>query len=126
MRLIAVFAAICIVISCLGLFGLTAFTTQQRTREIGVRKILGATATRIVLLLFQRTLSVIAIASVFASAASYFIVSKWLTGFEYTTGINAFVFIVAALMAVAVTFATIVVQSYKTASARPIQALRYE
>ncbi len=126
MRLIGVFAVICIVISCLGLFGLTAFTTQQRTREIGIRKILGATTARIVLLFFKSTIGVIAVASILASAVSYYVVSQWLAGYEYTTGINVFVFVFAALIALAVAFLTIVLQSYKTASASPIQALRYE
>ena len=126
MHLIASFAIICIVISCLGLFGLTAFTTQRRTREIGIRKILGASTVRIVWLFFKGMLGVIGVASVIASAATFFIISGWLTGFEYTTSINGLVFVISSLIAVAVAFLTIALQSYTMASASPMQALRYE
>ena len=126
MSLIGTFAGICILISCLGLFGLSAFNTQQRTREIGIRKVLGASTARIVFLFFKNVLGLIAIASVLASTASYFVISQWLIGFEYKTTINPFVFLIAALIAIVIAFFTITLQSYKTASTSPINALRYE
>ena len=126
MRLIGVFAGICILISCLGLFGLSAFTTQQRTREIGIRKILGASTARIIFLFFKNILGLIAIASVLASGASYYVITQWLVGFEYKTSINLFVFVLAAAIAIVIAFLTIASQSYRTASATPITALLYE
>lgn len=126
MTLIGILAGICILISCLGLFGLSAFTTQQRTREIGIRKILGASTATIIFLFMKSILGLIAIASVLASGASYYVISQWLLGFEYKTGINLFVFLLAATLAALIAFATITLQSYKTARASPIVALRYE
>jgi putative ABC transport system permease protein len=124
-RLTGIFAGICIFIACLGLFGLAAFATEQRTREIGTRKVLGATSTQIILLLARRILLLVAIASVLASVIAYFAVEQWLTGFAYRAGINFFIFVLAATSAAAVTFITVALQSYKTASADPVEALRH-
>ncbi|HEV2702675.1 MAG TPA: FtsX-like permease family protein, partial [Steroidobacteraceae bacterium] len=125
-RLIGIFAAICIFIACLGLFGLVAFTTEQRSREIGTRKVLGATAFQIIMLLAQRILLLVAIASVLAAVISYFAMDKWLLDFSYHTGINPLVFVLAAVLAAGVAFITVALQSYKTASADPVNALREE
>ena len=124
-RLIGIFAGICIFIACLGLFGLAAFATEQRTREIGTRKVLGATSMQIIVLLAKRILLLVAIASVLASVVAYFAVEQWLTGFAYRAGINFFIFVLAAAAAAAVTFITVALQSYKTASADPVEALRH-
>jgi putative ABC transport system permease protein len=125
-RLIAIFAAICIFIACLGLFGLIAFTTEQRSREIGTRKVLGATAFQIIMLLAQRILILVLIASVLAAVISYFAMDRWLLGFAYRAGINPLVFVLAAVLAAGVAFITVALQSYKTASADPVNALREE
>ena len=85
-KLIGIFAAISIFIACLGLFGLAAFTTEQRTREIGTRKVLGATPWQIVGLLARRILVLVLIASVLAGVVSYFAIDEWLTGFAYRAG----------------------------------------
>ncbi len=126
MRLIGIFAGLCILLSCLGLFGLSAFTTQQRTKEIGIRKILGATTAGIIFMFFNNILKLILIASILASSASYFLMTEWLAGFEYKANINLFVFLVSAALAAVIAFATIALQSYKTARASPMAALRYE
>jgi putative ABC transport system permease protein len=124
--LIGIFAGLCILLSCLGLFGLSAFTTQQRTREIGIRKILGATTGGIIFMFFKNILGLILIASIVASAASYYLMTEWLAGFAYRENINLFVFLLAATLASVIAFATIALQSHKTARASPITALRYE
>ncbi len=126
MRLIALFATICIFISCLGLFGLTAFTIEQRTKEIGMRKILGATVSQIILMLFGSVLRIVCFSAVFASITSYWIMSEWLKGYYYHEDINPLVFLVAALLSIAVAFLSMIAQSYKTVSRNPILALRYE
>jgi putative ABC transport system permease protein len=123
-RLISIFALICIFIACLGLFGLASFTTEQRTREIGTRKVLGATAWQIITLLSRRILLLVLIASAFAAIISYFAIDEWLTGFAYRAGINPLIFVLAALVAALVAFVTVALQSYKTASADPVEALR--
>ncbi|MEP7314868.1 MAG: FtsX-like permease family protein, partial [Pseudomonadota bacterium] len=125
-RLTGIFAAICIFIACLGLFGLAAYTTEQRTREIGTRKVLGATTWQIIMLLSRRILLLVVIASALAAVAAYFAMDEWLAGFAYRTSINPLVFVLSAAAAAAVAFATVAMQSYKTASADPVNALRFE
>lgn len=124
-RLIGIFAGICIFIACLGLFGLAAFATEQRTREIGTRKVLGATALQIILLLARRELVLVALASIIASVVAYFAIGAWLTGFAYRARIDFFIFVYATLGAAAVAFLTIALQSYRTASADPATTLRH-
>ena len=126
MTLIAVFASVCILISCLGLFGLASFTTAQRTKEIGVRRVLGASRQSIILLLFKDIVGLILVASIFASSFSYYVIGTWLADFQYKEDINLLVFILATSIALAVAFLTVARQSYKTASANPGIALRYE
>jgi putative ABC transport system permease protein len=124
-RLIGLFAGISILIACMGLFGLAAFTTEQRTREIGTRKVLGATAWQIVTLLVRRILALVLIAAVLASIAAYFAIDEWLAGFAYRARINPMIFLLSALAAAAVAFATVAAQSWRTASADPVDALRH-
>jgi putative ABC transport system permease protein len=125
MRLIGIFAGVCIFIACLGLFGLSAFTTEQRTREIGTRKVLGATTWQIIMLLARHILVLVLIAAVLASVIAYFAIDEWLTGFAYRASINPLVFVLSAAAAALVAFTTVALQSYKTASADPVHALRY-
>jgi putative ABC transport system permease protein len=125
MTLIGIFAVICIFIACLGLFGLAAFATEQRTREIGTRKVLGATSMQIVTLLAKRIMAIVLVAAVLASVLSYFAMDEWLTNFAYRAGINPLLFMVAAVAAAAVAFGTVAAQSLKTARADPVEALRH-
>jgi putative ABC transport system permease protein len=124
-RLIGIFAAISIFIACLGLFGLAAFTTEQRTREIGTRKVLGATAWQIVTLLARRILVLVLIASALAAVAAYFWIDVWLEDFAYRAGVNPLIFLLAAAAAAAVAFATVAAQSWRTAHADPVESLRF-
>jgi putative ABC transport system permease protein len=125
MKLIGIFAAVCIFIACLGLFGLATFTTEQRTHEIGTRKVLGATTWQIIAMLARRIMVLVIMAAVLASAISYFAIDKWLTGFAYRAGINPLIFVLSAAAAAAVAFATVALQSFKTANADPVKALRH-
>jgi putative ABC transport system permease protein len=126
MRLIGIFAAVCILIACLGLYGLSAFTTEQRTKEIGVRKVLGASAFQIVLMLSRATLLLILAGAAVASVAAYLAIDEWLTGFAYRAGINPLIFVAATAIAALVAFATIALQAAGTARADPADSLRYE
>lgn len=126
MRLIGIFAVICVVISCLGLFGLTAFTTQKRTKEIGIRKTLGATAWQLILMLFKKISLLIVVGALIASFVAYFGIQFWLEGFYYRDDINFLVFPLATIAAVLVAFITVALQACKTALANPSQSLRYE
>jgi len=129
MGLVANFAALCIFISCLGLYGLSAFNTAKRTKEIGIRKVLGASSVSIITLLFRNILSLLGIASILASVLSFWAISLWLEGFYYRIdllGANLLIFGLAALIAIAVAFATMAMQSLRTIQASPNLALRYE
>jgi putative ABC transport system permease protein len=126
MDLTGIFAGICIFIACLGLFGLAAFTTEQRTREIGIRKVLGATSAQIIMLLSRNILLLVLMGAVIASVIAWYTMDKWLEGFAYHTAINPLVFLLSALVAATVAYATLALQSYKTACANPVMALRYE
>jgi putative ABC transport system permease protein len=125
MKLIGIFAAVCIFIACLGLFGLATFTTEQRTHEIGTRKVLGATSWQIIIMLARRILVIVVVAAILAAAFSYLAIDKWLTGFAYRAGINPLIFVLSAAAAAAVAFTTVALQSFKTANADPVKALRH-
>jgi putative ABC transport system permease protein len=122
---VAIFAGVCIFIACLGLFGLASFTTEQRNREIGTRKVLGASTWQIIALLARSILILVAIAAVIAAVIAYFAIDKWLTGFAFRAPINPLIFLLTAAVAAVVAFTTVALQSYKTASADPVNALRH-
>ncbi|HJO12776.1 MAG: FtsX-like permease family protein [Gammaproteobacteria bacterium] len=124
--LISIFASISIFVSCLGLFGLASFTTARRTKEIGIRKVLGASSAQIILLLSRSIVVLILLGAVVASIASFAVISQWLNTFAYRDVINPMVFIIAALLAVIVAVVTVAIQSYRTVSVNPVIALRYE
>jgi putative ABC transport system permease protein len=125
-RLIGIFAAICIFVACLGLFGLAASATEQRTKEIGIRKVLGASTVTIILLLARRVLLLIGAGAVVASVAAWLAMQQWLSGFAYRAALNPAYLLLAALGAGAVALLTIALQSWRTAHGDPVEALRYE
>jgi putative ABC transport system permease protein len=126
MRLTGGFAMLCIVISCLGLFGLAAFTTEERTKEIGIRKVLGASALDIILMLTKRVQVLVLIASVAASTVAYYTMQDWLASFAYRTNIQIGIFVVATALISVLAFLSVAVQAGRTALRNPIDALRYE
>lgn len=126
MKLIGIFAVVCIFISCLGLYGLAAFTTEQRTREIGIRKVLGATAAQIIALLSRNILWLVLGGAVVASFAAWLAIDEWLSGFAYRTSINGMAFVLATLVALAVAYITVALQSWRTAQSDPSLSLRHE
>jgi putative ABC transport system permease protein len=126
MKLTGIFSGICIFISVMGLFALAAFTTEQRTKEIGIRMVLGATDSQIVTMLSRHLLPLILIAAIPASILSYYAIDKWLQRFAYHTDISWLTFVLATLIVTLVALATVVLQSLKTTQADPIKALRYE
>lgn len=120
------FAAIAIVISCLGLFGLAAYTAQVRTREIGVRKVLGSSVTGIVRLLAKDFIQLIIIAIVIAVPIAWYSMNSWLADFAYKISISWWMFAAAGGMALAVAMLTISFQSIKAALMNPVKSLRSE
>lgn len=126
MRLGGIFAAICIFVACLGLFGLAASATEQRTKEIGVRKVLGASTLTIILLLARRVLVLIGVAAAVASLVAWLAMQEWLSGFAYRAVLNPIYLLLAAFGAGVVALLTIALQSWRTARGDPVEALRYE
>jgi putative ABC transport system permease protein len=120
------FAGITIMISCLGLLGLAAFTAQVRTREIGVRKVLGASVSEIIGLLAKDFIKLVLIAIIIAIPVASFTMYKWLQDFAYRINIGWYVFALAGLMAILIAFITISFQSIKAALANPVKSLRSE
>ena len=126
MQLTAVFAGICIYISCLGLFGVAAYTTEQRTKEIGIRKVLGASISNIVLLLSRDFIKLVLIANIVAYPIAYFAMEQWLQDFAYQVNIGFGIFFFASILAVLIAIFTVSLQAIKAANANPIETLRYE
>jgi putative ABC transport system permease protein len=125
-KLSAVFAILAIFISCLGLFGLASFVAEQRTKEIGVRKVLGASVTNLWQLLSKDFVFLVLIASVLAIPISYYFLHSWLQKYEYHTHISWWVFAVAALGAVLITLLTVSYQAIKAALMNPVKSLKTE
>jgi len=121
-----VFAGIAIFISCLGLFGLATFTAQVKTKEIGIRKVLGANVSGIVKLLSKDFLKLVIIAIVIATPIAWWAINKWLQGFAYRINIAWWVFAVAGILALLIALATISLQAIKAAVANPVESLRSE
>jgi putative ABC transport system permease protein len=126
MKLIGVFSSICVLVACLGLFGLATFTTARRTKEIGIRKVLGATTSQIVALLSARTLLLVVIGSALACALAYVAMARWLGAFAYRIDVSPAPFVLAAAISLAVALATVALQSLGAARARPVLSLRQD
>ncbi|MEJ7684814.1 MAG: FtsX-like permease family protein [Segetibacter sp.] len=124
--LIGLFSCIAIIISCLGLFGLAAFTTEQRTKEIGIRKVLGASVSSLYTLLSKEFIILVAIALIIASPLSWWAMNAWLQSFAYRIPIALWVFAVAGVLTVLIALLTISYQAIKAAIANPVKSLRTE
>lgn len=125
-NILSFFTLFTILIASLGLFGLASYTTFLRTKEIGVRKILGASATSIVSLLSKDFLKLVGVAIVFAVPVAYFFMEKWLQGFAYHIGIQWWIFALAGALALGIAFITVALQSLKAAVGNPVDSIRNE
>lgn len=125
-QIFGVFSFLAILIACLGLFGLAAFTAQQRTKEIGVRKVMGASVGGIIVLLSKEFTRLVLVAIVIAAPVAYYGMTTWLEDFPYQVAVGPGVFLLAGLLALLIAFATVSYQSIKAAVANPIKSLRYE
>jgi putative ABC transport system permease protein len=119
-------ACIAIFIGCMGLFGLAAFSARQRVKEIGIRKVLGATAADITALLSKDFVKLVVISIVIASPIAWWAMNNWLQGFAYRTNVEWWMFLLAGFIAVAIALVTISFQSVKSALANPVKNLRTE
>ena len=124
--LFSVFAGLAISIACLGLFGLASFSARQRTKEIGIRKVLGASVTGITRLLSKDFLKLVFAANVMACPVAYYVMNNWLQDFAYRIDIGWWVFAFAGGVALLIALLTVSAQAIKAALANPVEALRYE
>jgi putative ABC transport system permease protein len=120
------FTILAILISCLGLFGLATFSAEQRTKEIGIRKVLGASVSNIVGLLSKEFLKLVLVAIIVGSPIAWWVMSTWLQDFAYRTGIGWTVFLVTAAIALSIALLTISFQAIRAAIANPVKSLRTE
>ncbi len=125
-KVFSLFSGFAILIACLGLLGLSLFATVQRTKEIGVRKVLGASVANIVVLLSKDFIKLVLIAFVAAAPVAWFIMHKWLQGFAFRINISWWIFLLTGLLAVIIALATISFQAIKAAVSNPVKSLRTE
>jgi putative ABC transport system permease protein len=123
---VGIFASVAIFVACLGLLGLAAFTSEQRRKEIGVRKVLGASVTGVVGLLSREFVKLVLIANIIAWPVAYYATSRWLQNFAYRAEISVITYLLAALLALAIAIVTISYQATRAALSNPVEALRYE
>lgn len=122
--LVNIFAGISIVISCLGLFGLSAFTAERRSKEVGVRKALGSSEWQIVFLLSKEYATLILVAFVIAIPFGYYLMQDWLNSFEFRTELHPALFAIAGLASLLIGALTVSFKSYQAASIKPVKSLR--
>ncbi len=123
---LGIFAALTIFVACMGLFGLATFTADQRTKEIGIRKVLGATIGGIVSLLSKDFLKLVAIAFIIAAPIAWWLMNKWLQDFAYHIEMNGWIFVGVAVLALAITLVTVSFQAIRAALTNPVKSLRSE
>jgi putative ABC transport system permease protein len=125
-RILNIFAVLTILVACLGLFGLATYTAEQRTKEIGIRKVLGASVTQVTNMLSKDFLKLVLVACVIAFPLSYWVMYKWLQDFAYRINISWVVFVLAGVAALAIALLTVSFQAIKAAIANPVKSLRTE
>ena len=124
--LLWIFTGIAIFIGCLGLFGLAAYTAERRRKEVGIRKVLGASTESVVLLLSRDFITLVVISLFIASPVAWIFMDKWLEDFAYRININWWVFAIAAVAALGIAFITVSFQAIKAAVSNPVKSLRTE
>ena len=115
-----------ILVACLGLFGMASFSAERRTKEIGVRKVLGASVLQIIQLLSMESAKLVGIAFLIATPIAYFTIGKWLQTFTFSTSIPLVAFLIAGVLVLVVALLTVGLQSLRAATANPTDSLHYE
>jgi putative ABC transport system permease protein len=124
--LLYIFAGIAILIACMGLLALSILSMQKRTKEIGIRKVNGATISEVMVLLNKDFIKWVAIAFVMATPIAYFVMHEWLENFAYKTDVSWWIFALAGVLALLISLLTVSWKSWKTAIRNPVEALRYD
>ena len=125
-RVFTIFTFFAIFVACIGLLGLASFAVERRTKEIGIRKVLGASVQRLILMLSKEFAIWVTVANIIAWPVAYYAMNHWLRNFAYRTNIGVWPFILSALLMLGITGLTVSYHAIKSAMARPIEALRYE
>jgi putative ABC transport system permease protein len=125
-RIFNYFSLFAIFVACLGLFGLASFHTERRTKEIGIRKVLGASVTNVTVMLSKEFTKWVLVANVIAWPVAYYAMNRWLQNFAYRINVNIWIFIFSALLVIGVALMTVSFQAVKAAIANPVEALKYE
>jgi len=120
------FTFLAIFISCLGLFGMASFTAEQRTKEIGIRKVLGASVPNIIVLISRDFVTLLLVSNVIAWPVAYYLMDKLLNNYAYRTSIAVWVFIVSGMMAIFIALLTVCLRIVRVAHSNPVDSLRYE
>ena len=122
----SVFTVVSVFIGCLGLFGLAAYTAERRTKEIGVRKVLGASVQGLITLLSKDFIRLVLISAFIAFPIAWWSMNKWLEDFAYRISMQWWIFFISAMLAVIIAFLTVSMQAFKAATANPVNSLRAE
>jgi putative ABC transport system permease protein len=125
-KVLSIFTAIAVILACLGLFGLSAYSIQQRTREIGIRKVLGASVSGIVMLLSKEFIYLVIVSLLVAFPLAWWAMNKWLQDFAYRTDVNWWIFAIAGLISIVIAFLTVSILSIATALSNPVHSLKSE
>ncbi len=125
-RIFSLFSALAIFIACVGMFGLATFAAAKRTKEIGIRKVLGASVAGITTLLAKDFLKLVILAMLIATPVAWYLMRQWLEDFAYRVEVQWWMFALAGVLAIGIAFLTIGVQSVKAALANPVKSLRSE
>lgn len=125
-KIFSIFSGLAIFIACLGLFALATFTAEQRTKEIGIRKTMGASTVGLTLLLSKEFIRLVFIAFVPAAALGWYVSNNWLNGFAFRIHVSPWVIILSGVTAMLIAWITVSFQSVKTAQSNPVKSLRYE
>lgn len=125
-RLFSIFTILGIIIAGLGLFGLASFMAEQRTKEIGIRKVLGASVSGLILLISKDFTKWVLMANLIAWPVAYFFMNNWLQNFAYRTNLALWIFALSGVIALTIALLTVSYQAIKVALANPVEALRYE
>jgi putative ABC transport system permease protein len=125
-KLISVFTGLALLVSCLGLFGLASFMTSRRIKEIGIRKVLGATTGGITILLSKQFTKWVIVSNIIAWPVAYYLLSRWLENFAYRMNLGPLPFLLSGAFALSIAVLTVCFQAIKAALANPVDSLRYE
>ena len=125
-QIINSFTIMAILVSCLGLFGLAAFSAEQRQKEIGIRKVLGASVTGVVALLSKEFIKLVTISFIIATPIAWWAMNKWLQAFAYKVTISWWMFVIAGIMSIFIALATVSFQAIKAALVNPVKSLKSE